>query len=136
MKKSIVVLLVFLLAGTMAFAQNGKAKMEVLYFKANLACCKARACNALEADIQTIVQKNFADSSVIFRPVKLADEVNKALVEKYKAQSQTVIIVKNSKKKEVSLDVSDVVKAYVQNQDKIALETSLLARVNELKKKK
>jgi len=136
MKKIFVLFFVFMLAGVMLFGQTGKGQMEVLYFKANLACCKARACSALEADIQTIVQKNFADSSVVFKEIKLADEANKSLVEKYKAQSQTVILIKNKKKKEFSADVSDIVKAYVQNQNKEAFEQALLAKINEVKKKK
>jgi hypothetical protein len=135
MKKTILVISMMLLSSTMLLAQSGKGKIEVLYFKANLACCKARACSALEADIQTILQKNFTDNSIEFKEIKIADEANKALVEKYKAQSQTVILLKTKKKKEISIDVSDLVKAYVQNQNKDALEQALLAKINELKKK-
>lgn len=136
MKKIAVLFSIIMLSSMMIFAQSGKGKIEVLYFKANLACCKARACNALETDIQSVLQKSFADSSVVLREIKLADEANKALVEKYKAQSQTVIIIKTTKKKETSIDVSDIVKAYVQNQNKETFEQSLLAKINEIKKKK
>jgi hypothetical protein len=135
MKKTILVISMMLLCSTMLLAQSGKGKIEVLYFKANLACCKARACSALEADIQTILQKNFTDNSIEFKEIKIADEANKALVEKYKAQSQTVILLKTKKKKDISIDVSDLVRAYVQNQNKDALEQALLAKINELKKK-
>ena len=136
MKKVTLLFALVILSATNLMAQSGKGKVEVLYFKANLACCKARACNALETDIQTILQKNFADSSVVLKEIKLSDSANKALIEKYKAQSQTVIILKSKKKKETSADVSDIVKTYVQNQNKEALEQALLAKINEVKKKK
>ena len=125
-----------MIVSVMLFAQSGKSKIEVLYFKANLACCKAKACNALEGDIQTIIQKNFQEKDVAFKQVKLSDEANKSLVEKYNAKSQTVIIVKATKKGEVSKDVSEIVQAYVKTQDKAALETELVAQVKEVKKSK
>ncbi len=136
MKKAILLLSVFVCFSSMIFAQSSKAKVEVLYFKANLACCKAKACNMVESDITGILQKNFADSSVILREIKLADDANKDLVAKYKAQSQTVIIRKVTKKKECSADVSDLVKSYMLDQNKENLEKSLLAKISEVKKKK
>lgn len=136
MKKIIGLFSIFMLTVIMLFAQSGKGKVEVLYFKANLACCKARSCNALSGDIQMIIQKNFADSSVTFKEIILADEANKELVTKYNAQSQTVVLLKIKKKQETSIDVSDIVKTYVQNQNKEILEQSLLAKITEIKKKK
>ncbi|MDD5571619.1 MAG: hypothetical protein PHD97_10775 [Bacteroidales bacterium] len=132
MKKIIVIVATIMLSGIMLSAQSTKSKVEVLYFKANLACCKARACYVLEVDIQNIVGK---DTSIVFREIKLADEANKALVEKYKAKSQTVIIIKKKKKKEYSTDISDIVQAYVQNQNKETLEKELMNKINEIKKK-
>ncbi len=136
MKKNIVLFSFIMLTSVVLLAQSGKSKIEVLYFKANLCGCKAKVCAQAGADIQTILIKNFADSSVVFREVKLADEANKTLVEKYKAQSQTLVLVKTTKKKEVSLDITDLVKAYSQSGDKTVLETALLEKVNEIKKKK
>ncbi|PKP17813.1 MAG: hypothetical protein CVU05_14820 [Bacteroidetes bacterium HGW-Bacteroidetes-21] len=121
---------------TGVLAQNKKGVVEVLYFKANLACCKAKACNVLENDVKAIVEKNFTDGSVIFKEVKLADDTNKVLVEKYKAESQTVIIVKKKKKKETSVDATEIVKAFLKSQDKDALEKELLAKISELQKAK
>jgi hypothetical protein len=105
MKKIILLFAVIMLSGMMVSAQSNKGTVEVLYFKANLACCKARACNALEGDIQAIITKNFTDGSVVFRQIKLADTTNKALIDKYNAKSQTVVIVKGKKKKEIRKDV-------------------------------
>lgn len=123
-------------SGMLLNAQTSKGKIEVLYFKANLACCKAKACNALEFDLQNFISKNYPDSSVVLTEIKLADTTNNALIKKYNAQSQTVIIVKKKKKKEYSVDVTDIVKAYVQNRNQEALKQELTAKVSEIKKKK
>jgi len=136
MKKPIVLFAIIMLSGMLLNAQSAKNKIEVLYFKANLACCKARSCNAMESDIQTIISESYPDSSVVLTEVKLADTTNNSLIEKYMAQSQTVVIVKKKKNKEFSIDVSDIVKAYVQNQNKETLKQDLTAKISELKKKK
>lgn len=136
MKKHIVLFVVIMFSGFLLNAQSAKNKIEVLYFKANLACCKAKACNALESDIQTIITEAYPDSSVVLTEVKLIDTTNNALIEKYKAQSQTVVIVRKKKNKEFSIDVSDIVKAYITNQNKETLKQELIAKVDEIKKKK
>jgi len=136
MKKQIVILIIALLAGTSVFAQSNKKNIEVLYFKANLACCKAKACNALEADIQALIQKNFPDGSVVFKEIKLAEDTNKVFVEKYKAQSQTVVLVKKKGKKELSNDVSDIVKQYLLDKNMEQFETAFAQKINAFKKQK
>jgi len=136
MKKQIVILIIALLAGTSVFAQSNKKSIEVLYFKANLACCKAKACNALEADIQALIQKNFSDGSVVFKEMKLADDSNKVCVEKFKAQSQTVVLVKKKGKKELNNDVSDIVKQYLLDKNMEQFETAFVQEINAFKKQK
>lgn len=130
MNKVILFVSAFLISVSALFAQSTKGKAEVLYFKANLACCKAKACNMLEADIRNIVEKNYPKGNVIFKEVKIADESNKALIEKYQATSQTVIIVKKKKKKEISLNVTDIVKSYMLDQKKEKLEKELIAKID------
>ncbi|HNW90079.1 MAG TPA: hypothetical protein PKN48_10475 [Bacteroidales bacterium] len=133
--KKVTLLLAFLIISTSAlFAQSAKGKAEVLYFKANLACCKAKACNVLEADIKTIVEKNYPKGNVVFKEIKLAEESNKALVEKYQAGSQTVVIVKKKKKNETSINVTDIVKNYLLDQNKETLEKELVAQIDGLLK--
>ena len=107
----------------------------MLYFKANLACCKAKACNLLEADIQNIITKNYPNGEVKFTEVKLVDAANKELIDKYNAKSQTVIITKENKKTETYVDVSDIVQKYVQGQDKVAFEKEFITKINEKPKK-
>ena len=130
MKKLILILTITLLTTITIFAQTAKSSVEVLYFKANLACCKAKSCNVLEADIKDIIEKSYPTGNVVFKEVKLTDEANKALVEKYNAKSQTVIIVKKKKKKETSTDVSDIVQNYLKDQNKEKLKQDLLTKVD------
>lgn len=81
MKKIVIMLFIALFAASgIAFAQQKKTSAEVLYFKANLACCVGKACNALESTVKKIVEKNWADGKVVFRQVKLSDTVNNGLI--------------------------------------------------------
>lgn len=132
MKKILVFAL--LLATVFQLSAQKKGTVEVYYFKANLACCKAKSCNALENDVKTVVEKYFPNGDVVFKEIKLADAANKELIDKYKAQSQTVIIYKKKKKKEVHLDVSDLLIAYLLNQNKEELEANVLAKIAEIQK--
>jgi hypothetical protein len=133
MKKILFILLLAMVAGTATtFAQQKKGGIEVLYFKANLACCKARACNTLESQVKGIVEKNWTDGSVIFRQVKLSDTINNELIKKYSAQSQTLIIVKTKKKKETSVDASSILQEFAKNNDAAAFEKNLIGKVNEV----
>lgn len=134
MKKTIFLLTIAIFSGMMLFAQAKKSTVEVLYFKANLACCKAKTCNALQADIQSLITKNYPNGNVVMKEVKLADEANKDLIAKYNAKSQTVIILKKSKKKEKYFDASDMVQKYVQSQDKTTFEKEFIAKINEIMK--
>ena len=127
--KRVIILLALSIATISVYAQ--KNKVEVLYFKAQLACCKAAACNNLEAEIKGIIEKNFAKKTVTFKQVPLADQANKALVEKYDAKSQTVVLVTTRKKKETSVDVSDIVRKYTKTGDKEAFEKELTGKINE-----
>jgi hypothetical protein len=122
-------LLTTVLVSLMAVAAMAQTA-EVLYFKANLACCQAKACASLEKDIQTIITKNFA-SKVTFTEVKLDDAANKATVEKHKAKSQTVVMVVKKKKKENVVDLSDIVRKYQRSGNKEEFEKELVARIKE-----
>jgi hypothetical protein len=131
MKRSIVFLMVIaLFTGIEGIAQ----KAEVLYFKANLACCQARSCDAIESDVKAAVEKSFTNGEVLFKVLKLADAANKELVEKYHAKSQTVVVVATKRKKETSVDISDIVRDYSRNRNKDLLEQNLIAKVNECMK--
>ncbi len=128
MKKLFTVICVSLLIGASAFAQ----KAEVLYFKAELGCCQARACNALESDVKSIIESHFNDRDVQFVTVKISDEANMELVEKHNAKSQTVVITVKKRRRETIVDLSDIVSAYSRNRDKETLEKELIAKISEV----
>ncbi len=68
------------LSAGVVLAQSNKKSTEVLYFKANLCKCKAGACNALQADVDSVIVKYFQNENIEFKVIKLADEANKDLV--------------------------------------------------------
>jgi hypothetical protein len=124
----VILLSILLLAGALTSAAQ---KAEVLYFKAELACCQAKACDALEEDIKAIVEKNFNNETIAFKEIKFADASNKELVERYSAKSQTVVIVATKKGKESNVDVSDIVRKYNRNKNKDSFESELISKINE-----
>jgi hypothetical protein len=125
--KKLFILLVFALS---AAASANAQKVEVLYFKADLACCRARACDNLEKDVKSMIEDTYKEGDLKFTTVRISDEANKALVEKYKAGSQTVVIVTTRRRNESSMDISDIVRAYSRNRDKANFEKELLARIS------
>jgi len=129
MKKSFVLILVMMLA-LAGFSQKGTTAV-VMYFKADLACCKARACASLENEVKTIVESNFTKGNVVFKEVKISDPENAELVKQYNAQSQTVIIVVQKKKKFNSLEATDLVKTYARSQDKASFETAFVKLIKD-----
>lgn len=134
MKKMIFTLLAVFFITNFIYSQSNNAKVEVLYFKANLACCKARTCNAIEADIKSMVENKYADGKVVFKQVRIADSTNAPLVTKYNAQSQTVIIRKTSSKKDVYFDASAMVKQYYADMKKDVFEQQFFAKIDEMLK--
>lgn len=135
MKKNILMLMLALLTLTgTTLAQPKKVRTEVLYFKANLACCKARACNALETNVRSIIEKYWADGSVTFRQIKLSDTTNNELIKKYNAQSQTLVIVVTKKKKETSTDISAMLREYANTNDAAKFEKELTDKIIEVSK--
>lgn len=133
MKKFYLILIVaFLAFSETVFSQSTENSIEVLYFKANLACCKARACNALQTDVDSILIKYFSDKNIKFKTIKLADTSNKALITKYQAKSQTVVIVKRTEDKEEFIDLSAIVKEYAREQNKMKFESEMKKKINEI----
>ncbi len=123
--------MVTLLLAVGAMAQTSSKKIEVLYFKANLSCCQARACNNLETVTKDIIANNFSADDVAFKTIALADEANKNLVDTYNAKSQTVIVINNKKKKHIN--VSAALAKYARDNDKAAYEKELIAKIKGLK---
>ena len=126
---------VIMLIAFMAFASTGIAQQnnaEVLFFKAELSCCKARACEQLEKDIKSIVEENFSDNELTFRSVKIADKENKALVGKYDAKSQSVVVVTDKSGEEKFIDISDLVARYQKNQNKETVKNEIVKKIKTI----
>lgn len=128
MKKSIVILFVMSFFVIQTYAQ----KVEVLYFKAKLACCAAKACANLEGQVKSVVEKNFKTSDVIFKSIMLTDSANTALIQKYNAQSQTVVVVQLKKKKAQTKDVSSIVRDFSRSKDEATFEKDIVAAIKEM----
>ncbi|MFW5852155.1 MAG: hypothetical protein ACOCWB_08025 [Bacteroidota bacterium] len=124
-------LLSFLAISGIAFSQS--AQTEVLYFKADLPCCPARACNLLENNLQSLIEKNVPSEKVAFRVVKLSDTTHAEIVEHFDAKSQTVIIVKDRfLLKDVEIDISDIVAQYARSRNKEEIETEIVQKIQSV----
>ncbi|MFO7868972.1 MAG: hypothetical protein R6U95_06720 [Bacteroidales bacterium] len=124
-------LLSFLVISGIAFAQS--AQTEVLYFKADLPCCPARACNRLESNIQSLIEKNFPNGNVVFREVKISDTIHAELVEHFDAKSQTVVIVRDRfLLKDVELDISDIVAQYARSRNREEIEAEIVQKIQSV----
>jgi anti-sigma28 factor (negative regulator of flagellin synthesis) len=125
MKKLMLLMVVTIFAVTTLTAQ----KAEVLYFKANLACCKARACAGLQKEVQGIIEANFTAKDLVYKTVQLEEAANKQLVEKHKARSQTLVLVVKKRRGETVVDLSDLVRKYQRDRNKADFEKELVARI-------
>jgi len=128
MKKLSVLLFVVLFFTLQGYAQ----KVEVLYFKANLACCAAKACANLEGQIKSVVEKNFKTSVVAFKTIMLNDTAQSELINRYNAKSQTVVLVQKKKKNPQTKDVSEMVKNFNRTKDEAVFEKDIVAAIKEL----
>jgi hypothetical protein len=125
MRKIIVLLSFAIFTGIACLAQ----KAEVLYFKAELPCCQAVACNNIEAEVKSIIEANFTNGDIVFTTVKLNDAANAALIKKHQAKSQTVLLVCKKGETESVTDISNLVRSYARNSNKDELKGGLVASI-------
>lgn len=116
---------------TAAFSQSKNKSVEVLYFKAKQCACKTRVCDALEGQIKTLIEKDFPGENIEFKRVWLNDKENTALIEKYQAKPQTVVLVKTKRKKEWSTDLTQQVKNLTVRGKTETAETELKTLIAE-----
>ncbi len=128
MKKSFFILIAFVLMAGITNAQ----KVEVLYFKANLACCHARACNQLESQVKSVIEKNYQNGDVVFITVPIGIAENQELVDKYNASSQSVVIVSKKRRKETITDATAIVRDFRRTRNMEAFEQSLTQEINKV----
>lgn len=123
--KKLSIIIIALFVSLTAMSQSSTKKVEVLYFKAQLSCCQAKACNNLENTAKEIVTRNFSSDKVVFKTIIIADQANSELVKKYNAKSQTFIIVKNKK----SIDLSKDLAKFARDNDKEAFEKTVVSQI-------
>lgn len=131
-KNSLIIALIALIILSGNLFSQTEQKIEVLYFKANLACCKAKACNTLQSEVETVLKNLTSFKNIEFKVIPLADEANKELVEKYNAKSQTVVIIKKDGDKETSKDISDIVRDYSIGKNKERFEELVKSKIEEV----
>ena len=130
MKKFIGSFLVILFITNVAFSQT-KCSVEVLYFKAKLCGCKARVCDALEANVRSLIQEEYPDMNIEFKTVSLADAANKDLIAKHNARSQTVVMIQTKKKNETVVDLTAIVQTYSRDRNKEKFKNDLTIKVGD-----
>lgn len=101
-------LLIFVLTGfaliqTACLAAGDKAeRLEVLYFHATTRC---EGCLAIESNITNslnlLYSKELKDSSITFKSIDFQEEENERFMDKYKFDTQTLILSKKVNGKEV-----------------------------------
>lgn len=112
-----------------AYGQSKNKSIEILYFKAKQCACKARTCNALETDLKTVVDNEFPDDNIEFKRIWLNDKANTALIEKYDAKPQTVVMVEKKRKKETVTDLTEITHNYSIKKNKEVFEKELQAKI-------
>lgn len=129
MKKLLLLSISILLSFSLYSQKNSTA--VVMYFKADLACCPARACASLEKDVQAVIESNFSKSQVVFKTLKLSDSENAEIVKQFNAKSQSVIIAFKHKKKITNVDASKIIADYSRNRNKETLEKELVKLIKD-----
>ena len=133
MMRNIILLFVVALMtfSTSAYSQSNNKSIEILYFKAKQCACKAKTCNALESDVKSVIDKNFSDKNIEFKRIWLKDTLNKALIEKFNAKPQTIVMVEKKRKKETITDLTEIVHNYSIKRNKEEFEVELQAKIAE-----
>ncbi len=133
MKKiNLFITIAFLAFSGISFGQSQK-NTEVLFFKPNLSCCKARACDKLAGNIKKIVETNFPAKEIVFHTILIAKQENKGLVDKYNVKSQKVVVVKNRMLgKDKVVDISDIVAKYPRAKNKEEAEKEIVDKIKSV----
>ena len=131
MKKSILLLMVVFLTFSGTTFGKSKEMVEVMYFKAKQCACKTMTCNALEDQVKAAIEKEFPGENIEFKRVWLNEKENEALIQKYSAQPQTVVMVKKKKDKETVTDLTEIVRQYSLKKNQEEFEQQLKTTIAE-----
>lgn len=132
MKRISLFMMVALIAiSTAVFSQSKNKSVEVLYFKAKQCACKSMTCNALEDQIKALIEKDFSGEIIEFKRVWLNEKENEALIAKYNAESQTVVMVTTKKNKETVTDLTEVVHKFSLDRNQEEFENGMKSMIAE-----
>ncbi len=117
-----------------AFAQSGKAKkveIKVMYFHGPMRC---QSCiiieNEIKSTMKNIFEKEQKDGSVTLSIIDFHADENEHYIDKYKLETQTLIIARYENGKETSWKDLDKIWTYGGNSKKF--ETYLTSEIRKL----
>ena len=77
------------------------------------------------------IEKEFPGENIEFKRVWLNEKENEALIQKYSAQPQTVVMVKKKKDKETVTDLTEIVRQYSLKKNQEEFEQQLKTTIAE-----
>ncbi len=119
----------FILAGLLFAGQAKAQNVEVLYFRADLGCCQARACEFFSGQVKEAMEQNYNSKDVVFRVVRIASPDNADLVKAHNARSMSLVVVNSANGK--SKDMSHALAEYRRDRDMDKLEAAIAEAVDE-----
>lgn len=123
-------LLFLVITGLLFSGQLHSQNVEVLYFRADLGCCQARACQFFSGQVKEAVEQNYDNNKVAFRVVRISNPDNSDLVQEHNARSMSLVVVNTANGK--SEDVSEAMAEYRRNRDMDKLEEALINAINQV----
>ncbi len=119
MKKILFVLAIFIVSINFAFSQNKSNVIEVLYFHATMRC---NGCMTIEDFTQKSINTNFQNEmkngKIILKSIDFQQTENEHFAEKYKFESQELILSKKVNGKEVKWKKLDKIWDFSSNYSK------------------
>ncbi len=102
MRKILILVLLTAITSYIAFSEENKPKIDVLYFHATIRC---HACLTIEEYTKNILntryQKELKDSTITIQSIDFLDEKNEHFQDEYQLETQTLILSKKVNGKEV-----------------------------------
>jgi len=116
MKKNLFIFILLLVAASSTFAQK-PAKLNIVYFHSERRC---PTCISIEENtkktLNTYFAKQLKEGTITFQILKVEDEKNLKMVEKYKAEGSSLFLTGFKGKTENTTDFTNFAFSYSRNQ--------------------
>jgi len=99
-KLAYILIFMVIMPALSATAQNKESKVEAYYFHNTRRCM---TCNTVEKVTKESLKELYGDK-IVLKSLVFEDPTNKALVEKYKVEGQSLFFVKGDKKVDITND--------------------------------